>query len=140
MSKVGIFYWSSTGNTLEMANALADHVRNNGGEADVFSVTSVDPSKVDEYDSVAFGCSAMGAEQLDEVEFEPFFLATLPSLSQKKVALFGSYGWGDGEWMRTWESTLLENGISVCTPSVIANGAPDVTAIEELNQASKALI
>ncbi len=140
MSKTAVIYWSSTGNTEAMALALANSITSAGGEAETFNVSSNTPSSLADYSAVALGCSAMGSEQLDETEFEPYFTSILSELSGKKVFLFGSYGWGDGEWMRTWENTLMENGISVATPSVIANGAPDDSAIAQLDAAAKALL
>ena len=102
MSKVAVVYWSSTGNTEAMANAVADGIREKGGEAVLHTCEDFDGSKVAEYDAIAFGCPAMGDEELEEGEFEPFFSDLEGKLSGKKVALFGSYDWGDGEWMRTW--------------------------------------
>ena len=103
MSKVAVVYWSSTGNTEAMANAVADGIREKGGEAVLHTCEDFDGSKVAEYDAIAFGCPAMGDEVLEESEFEPFFTAIEGALSGKTIALFGSYGWGDGEWMRNWE-------------------------------------
>ena len=105
MSKVAVVYWSSTGNTEAMANAVADGIREKGGEAVLHTCEDFDGSKVAEYDAIAFGCPAMGAEELEDTEFEPMFSACESKLSGKKIALFGSYGWGDGEWMRTWEES-----------------------------------
>ena len=103
MSKVAVVYWSSTGNTEAMANAVVDGIKEKGGEAVLHTCEDFDGSKVAEYDAIAFGCPAMGDEVLEESEFEPFFTAIEGALSGKTIALFGSYGWGDGEWMRNWE-------------------------------------
>ncbi|MBR3025296.1 MAG: flavodoxin domain-containing protein, partial [Oscillospiraceae bacterium] len=94
--KTAVIYWSGTGNTEAMAKAIAE-----GAGADIFTVSEFGGS-VSDYDVIAFGCPAMGAEVLEEEEFEPFFTSVEGSLSGKKVILFGSYGWGDGEWMRNW--------------------------------------
>ena len=102
MNKVAIVYWSGTGNTEQMAQAVAEGVKNAGGEADVLTCAEFDSAKLADYGAVAFGCPAMGAEQLEEGEFEPMFSALEGTLSGKKIALFGSYGWGDGQWMREW--------------------------------------
>lgn len=139
MSKVGIFYWSATGNTQAMAEAVADGVRAAGGEADVIDVNTADPSQVSNYDAVALGCPAMGAEQLEETTFEPFFQAAVSSLSGRKTALFGSYGWGGGEWMQSWETACAESGIQLAHPSVIANNAPDSDAVAQCEDLGKAL-
>ena len=94
--KSAVIYWSGTGNTEAMAQAIAQ-----GAGAELFSVSDFS-GNIEEYDAIAFGCPAMGADVLEESEFEPFFSAVEGKLGGKKVALFGSYGWGDGEWMRNW--------------------------------------
>ena len=107
MSKVAVVYWSGSGNTAQMATAVMEGIQEAGGEATVFFAGEFDASKMDDFDAIAFGCPAMGAEVLEESEFEPMFRECESKLSGKKIALFGSYGWGDGEWMRTWESECL---------------------------------
>ena len=102
MNKVAIVYWSGTGNTEQMAQAVAEGVKNAGGEADVLTCAEFDSAKLADYGAVAFGCPAMGAEQLEEGEFEPMFADLEGSLSGVKVALFGSYGWGSGQWLEDW--------------------------------------
>lgn len=104
MSKTAVIYWSGTGNTEMMAKAIAE-----GAGADLFAVSEFS-GNITDYDRIAFGCSAMGTEVLEEDEFEPFFAAIEGSLSSKTVALFGSYGWGDGEWMRNWEERVKADG------------------------------
>ncbi|MCD7730263.1 MAG: flavodoxin [Oscillospiraceae bacterium] len=102
--KTAVIYWSGTGNTEMMAKAVAE-----GANAELFSVSEFNGNVAD-YDRIAFGCPAMGAEVLEEDEFEPFFASVEGSLSGKAVALFGSYGWGGGEWMREWESRVTADG------------------------------
>ena len=102
MSKVAVVFWSGTGNTEAMAKAVEEGIKGAGAEAVVVAPSEFDASKVSEFDAIAFGCPAMGAEVLEEDTFEPFFTNIEGSLSGKKVLLFGSYGWGDGEWMRNW--------------------------------------
>ena len=102
--KNAVIYWSGTGNTEMMAKAIAE-----GAGADLFTVSEFSGNVAD-YDRIAFGCSAMGAEVLEEDEFEPFFSSIEGSLSGKTVALFGSYGWGDGEWMRNWVERVKADG------------------------------
>ncbi len=138
MKNIGIFYWTSTGNTEAMALSLSQSLQAAGNKADVFNVSSCDASTVGNYDAIALGASAMGAEELDPGEMEPFFESILPTLNGKNVLLFGSYGWGDGEWMRNWESRCLENGVNV-VGTVIANGSPDQSAFDELNACSISL-
>ena len=138
MSKAAVVYWSGTGNTEAMAASVADGVKKAGGEATVFTASEFDASMMDLFDAVAFGCPAMGAEELEEDEFLPMFTACESKLSGKKIALFGSYGWGDGEWIRTWEENCLSLGAKLAHDSVTANEAPDddaVKACEELGAA-----
>ncbi len=126
MSKIAVVYWSGTGNTEAMANAVVE----GASDAELFQVSDFSADKVAEFDGIAFGCPAMGAEELEDSEFEPVFAECEANLSGKKVALFGSYGWGDGEWMRTWEERVNNAGASLVTESVICNDAPDDEAIE----------
>ena len=125
MRKVAVVYWSGTGNTEAMVAAVAEGIREKGAEAALFTATEFDASMVDDFDAIAFGCPSMGAEQLEESEFEPMFSACEPKLQGKKIALFGSYGWGDGEWMRNWEETCAADGAVLACESVICNDAPD---------------
>ncbi|MCC8131781.1 MAG: flavodoxin [Ruminococcus sp.] len=140
MSKIAVVYWSGTGNTEQMANAVLEGARKAGGEAELFTASEFDTSTVSTYDAIAFGCSAMGDEQLEESEFEPMFQACEPALNGKKIALFGSYGWGDGEWMRSWEETCRNDGAIFATDSVICNDAPDNEAISACQSLGKALV
>ena len=126
MSKVAIVFWSATGNTETMANCIAEGA---GAAATIVPCAEMDAAKLGEYDVVAFGCPAMGAEQLEESEFEPMFTACEGRLSGKNIALFGSYGWGDGEWMRSWESRCNDDGANLACESVICNEAPDDNAL-----------
>lgn len=128
MSKVAVVYWSGTGNTETMANAIAEGAKEAGAEVSVFTATEFGAEKMDEFDAVAFGCPSMGAEQLEESEFEPMFMDCEAKLKGKKIALFGSYGWGDGEWMRTWEETCRGDGAELACESVICNETPDADA------------
>lgn len=128
MRKVAVVYWSGTGNTEAMAAAVAEGIREKGAEAALFTAAEFDASMVDNFDAIAFGCPSMGAEQLEESEFEPMFSACEPKLQGKKIALFGSYGWGDGEWMRSWEETCAADGAVLACESVICNDAPDADA------------
>ncbi len=129
MSKIAIVYWSGTGNTEAMALAIADGVKNSGAEVCVMTSAEFDASMMEHYDVIAFGCSAMGTEELEEREFAPMFEACEPKLSGKKIALFGSYGWGDGEWMRDWEDRCERDGAIMTHRSIICNEAPDNEAL-----------
>ena len=123
MSKVAVIFWSGTGNTEAMAGAVADGAKAAGAEAALLTCAEV--NDISAYDAVALGCPAMGAEELEESEFLPMLEGIEPALPGKKVALFGSYGWGDGEWMRTWEARCAEKGIALAGDSVTAHEAPD---------------
>ncbi|MBQ9015556.1 MAG: flavodoxin [Firmicutes bacterium] len=138
MSKAAVVYWSMTGNTEAMANAVADGIRGAGGEAEVMTSADFGPEKLDQYDAIAFGCPAMGDEVLEESEFDPMFTACEPSLGGRKIALFGSYDWGDGEWMRQWEARCKAAGANLACDFVICNLEPeadDVSACEALGAA-----
>ena len=140
MSKVAVVYWSGSGNTAQMATAVMEGIQAAGGEAAVFFAGEFDSSKMDEFDAIAFGCPAMGAEVLEESEFEPMFRDCESKLSGKKIVLFGSYGWGDGEWMRTWESECRADGAIFACPCVMAHEAPDADVIAQCKAAGKALV
>ena len=129
MRKIAVVYWSGTGNTEAMASAVLEGAKEKGAEAVLFTAPEFDASMVDSYDAIAFGCPSMGSEQLEETEFEPMFSACESALKGKKIALFGSYGWGDGEWMRTWEETCLSDGAVLACESGICNEAPDDEAL-----------
>ena len=113
MKKI-VVYWSGTGNTEEIANKIAADLG-----CDAFSVSTISASDALENDLIIFGCPAMGAEELEDAEFKPFYDEVMASIGDKKVALFGSYGWGDGEWMRNWEA---EVGANLVTNGLIVNG------------------
>lgn len=124
--KTAVIYWSGTGNTESMAKAVAE-----GAGADCFSVSDFS-GDISEYDRVAFGCPAMDAEELEESEFEPFFASCEDKLKGKKIALFGSYGWGDGEWMRLWQDRASSVGAEICGgEGLIINETPDDEGLEK---------
>lgn len=128
MSKVAVVYWSGTGNTEAMANKVLEGAKDAGAEASLFSAADFGSDDLEEFDTVAFGCPSMGCEELEDGEFEPMFSACEPKLTGKRIALFGSYGWGDGEWMRTWEQRCKDDGAVLACDSVICNEAPDEEA------------
>ena len=139
MRKVAVVYWSGTGNTEEMANAVAEGAKGAGCEVCLAPVAEFSAERMDEFDAVAFGCPAMGAEELEDSEFDPLFQDCRGKLSGKKIALFGSYGWGDGEWMRTWEETCQADGAKLACESVICQEAPDDEALEACRNLGAAL-
>ena len=139
MSKVAVVYWTGTGNTAAMAVAVMEGAQEKGAEAVLLTSEEFGAAAMDDYDAVAFGCPSMGAEQLEEVEFAPMFEECEAKLNGKKIALFGSYGWGDGEWMRNWEDTCRADGAVLAYDCVICNGAPDEDAVAECKALGAAL-
>ena len=139
MSKVAVVYWSGTGNTEAMANAVLEGAKEAGADAALFTADAFDADKVADFDAIAFGCPSMGVEELEDGDFEPMFSACEPALNGKKIALFGSYGWGDGEWMRNWEARCGDIGAALAAESVICNDAPDDEAIENCKALGAAL-
>ena len=139
MSKVAVVYWSSTGNTESMANAVADGAKEAGAEVTVFETADFEAAKVDEFDAIAFGCPAMGDEVLEEDECEPMFSSCEEKLSGKKIGLFGSYGWGDGDWMHNWEAKCKEDGAVLVADGVIIQEEPYDKAVENCKALGKAL-
>ena len=140
MSKIAVVYWSGTGNTETMANKVAEGAKDAGAEVSVFTASEFSGDMMDNFDAVAFGCPSMGDEQLEEDEFEPMFIECEPKLNGKKIALFGSYGWGDGEWMRTWEENCKNDGAIFACDCVICNESPDDEAENSCIALGKALI
>ena len=134
-----VVYWSSTGNTERMAEMLGEEIKNAGGEAEICELSTVSPADLAGEDVFALGASAMGDEELDEGEVEPFVEELEKSVSGKKVALFGSYDWGDGEWMRKWEERMKEAGAEV-VGTVIANNEPGDEDQANLAELAKKLV
>ena len=137
--KTAVIYWSGTGNTEAMAQAVAEGMTAAGAEAVLLTPDQVQPGDLNAYGAIAFGCPAMGSEVLEEMELQPMFDACKRSLGGKRVALFGSYGWGDGEWMRSWEKDCDDVGINLVSESVICADAPDDMALEACRALGKAL-
>ena len=140
MSKTAVVYWSGTGNTEAMANAVVKGAKDQGAEVTLFTAGEFDADRVDAFDAIAFGCPSMGSEELEDSEFEPMFSNVKGCLAGKKIALFGSYGWGDGEWMRSWEEDCKSCGAVLAADSVICNDAPDEDAIAQCEALGAALV
>lgn len=139
MSKVAVVYWSSTGNTEAMANAVAEGAKARGAEVKIFTAGEFSEANVSEFDAIAFGCPAMGAEVLEETEFDPMFSSVEGFLNGKKTGIFGSYGWGDGQWMRDWKDRCDAAGAALVNDGVMANNAPDDDAVEACKDLGAAL-
>ena len=137
--KAAVVYWSGTGNTEAMAEAVAEGLKGTGAEVSLLTADAVSPATLNDVDAVALGCPAMGAEELESDVFEPMFSECKRKLAGKKVALFGSYGWGDGEWMRTWEEDCASAGIQLAADSVTCCEAPDDEALSACQTLGKKL-
>lgn len=135
MSKIVIVYWTGSGNTEAMAHAVEEGAQNAGAEVSINFVSDVSADEVASFDNIALGCPAMGNEQLEEYEFEPFFEELLPLLQGKKVAIFGSYSWNEGEWIQLWKDRLNEAGIDLVAEPVKAYSYPE----DDVLDACKAL-
>lgn len=140
MKKAAVIYWSGTGNTEAMANAVAEGMKSEGAEVSLLSADAVSAADLAGLDAVALGCPAMGSEVLEDMEFEPMFDGCKSSLKGKRVALFGSYGWGGGEWMHNWERDCRSSGIQLACDSVICNEAPDDAVLAACQALGKALV
>ncbi|MBQ6621903.1 MAG: flavodoxin [Mogibacterium sp.] len=138
--KAAVVYWSMTGNTEAMANAVAEGIAGAGGEAELIQASDFSAGDLGNYDAVAFGCPAMGAEVLEESEFEPMFESVEGSLGGKKIALFGSYDWGDGEWMRNWAERCGDAGAELACDPVICNLEPDDEGLANCRALGAALV
>ena len=140
MDKVTVVYWSQSGNTQAMAEAVGEGIKEAGKEAEVISVDAASVDSLKEDTVFALGCPAMGAEVLEEAEMEPFVTELEAFVSGKKIGLFGSYGWGDGQWMRDWEERMTSAGATVVNgEGLICQEAPDGDVISECESLGKQL-
>ena len=138
MSKAAVIYWSQTGNTEQMATAIAEGIREGGMECDLLSVADTNAGAAAGYDKIALGCPAMGAEVLEEAEFDPFFTELENRLAGRKVALFGSYGWGDGQWMRDWVQRTNDANANIYTDEgLMINKTPDEDGLAKCREFGK---
>lgn len=140
MKDIYVVYWSGTGNTEAMAAAVAAGIESAGGKAVVTDVASAKADDLKDAECFALGCPAMGAEELEEGDMEPFVQEVEGFASGKKIGLFGSYDWGDGEWMRLWAERMEQAGASIVGgEGVTANNAPDDDALEDCRKLGEAL-
>ena len=138
MKKIAVVYFSMTGNTEAMAGEVVTGAKEAGADVSLFSSADFKADMLDQYDGIAFGCPAMGNEELEEGEFEPFFADCERALGQKPIVLFGSYSWADGQWMQNWKDRCDERNLNVLD-TVIAYAAPDAAAIEACRKLGKTL-
>ena len=140
MDKVYIIFWTQGGNTGAMAQAIGDGVQAAGKEPVFLSPSEADINELKELPGFAMGCPAMGAEVLEEAEMEPFVAEVEGFASGKKIALFGSYGWGDGEWMRDWEARMQSAGAElVGGAGLMCHETPDAEGLEECKELGRQL-
>jgi flavodoxin I len=139
MNKVAIIYWSGTGNTKIMAELIAKGAENQGALVSLKEVADATNRDIEETDVIVLGCPSMGDEVLEESEMEPFVKSIESIVKNKKVALFGSYGWGDGQWMREWEERMFNNGAVIISDCVMANYEPDDDKKEECMELGRKL-
>lgn len=139
MGKIAIVFWSGTGNTEAMADYVADGAKGAGAECEIIAADNFSADKIDDFDAIAFGCPSMGDEVLEETVFEPLFESCRAKLKGKKIGLFGSYGWGDGEWMRNWEDICRADGADLVSDGVICCEYPDDAAAEDCKALGAAL-
>ncbi len=139
MNKVAVIYWSGTGNTEAMANAVVEGARDAGADVTLFQVSDFFPSMMDDFDAFAFGCPAMGDEELEDIEFAPVYDACEMSIKGRKAAIFGSYSWNDGEWIRKWDARIRSAGADIVHDYVMCSDYPDDDAILACKELGAAL-
>lgn len=125
MGKVSIIYWTGSGNTEQMANFIAEGAKEAGADVDVAHVSSVKAEDVQDADILVLGSPSMGVEVIEESEMEPFVASLEGKVNGKKIALFGSYGWGDGQWLRDWVERMNGYGASVIGEGLAVQGTPE---------------
>lgn len=138
--QIAVIYWTGSGNTEAMAQAVAEGARNAGADVSLFQVSELTAADAAKYERLALGCPAMGAEVLEESEFEPFFTELESKLSGKTVALFGSYGWGDGQWMRDWCARCEAANANIYDENgLMAHETPDGEVLEACRELGRKL-
>ncbi|MBM7871370.1 flavodoxin short chain [Clostridium pascui] len=139
MKKVVIIYWSGTGNTESMAAAVMEGAKIEDTNVRLLSVGEAKIEDVLEADAVAFGCPSMGAEQLEEAEMEPFIESISDAVKGKDTILFGSYGWGNGEWMIEWQERMEQYGAKILVEGLIVNNMPDDEGLDKCKRLGEIL-
>lgn len=140
MAKVAVVFWSGSGNTEAMANAVMDGVTKGGAEGELIRVGDFSADRIADYDGILMGCPACGTEELDEGEFEPFFVEAENHLKDVKVGLFGSYGWGGGAFMETWTQRTKDAGAAMVADGVTCENEPDEDALVRCEELGAAMV
>lgn len=136
--KIAVVYWSGTGNTQSMAESIVQGMQEADAEVTVMGPGEYDTEAILSFDKIAFGCPAMGDEQLEEMDFEPLFQSIENKLSGKKVALFGSYDWNDGQWISDWSYRVSNKGADLFDDGLSVKAMPDADAKQNCVQWGKA--
>ena len=139
MDKIYVVFWTQSGNTQAMAQAVAEGITAAGKTPELVFVSEIPADALKDEAAFALGCPAMGAEVLEESEMEPFVMAVETFAKGKKIALFGSYGWGDGQWMRDWADRVRAAGAQLCADPVTVNEAPQDSELDECRALGRAL-
>jgi len=140
MSKIIVAYWSQSGNTQAIAEAIGEGVVLAGKEVLVTEISKISPVDLKAEDRFALGCPSMGSEELEESEMEPFVRDVEMFAAGKKILLFGSYGWGDGQWMREWEDRMGSAGaVIVDGEGYIVKESPGKDEIKKAIELGKSL-
>ncbi len=139
MNKIAVIFWTGTGNTEVMANEVVAGASAAGAEVTLFNTSDFTVDKAQEFDKFALGCPAMGAEELEDSEFQPLYDQLKTQIAGKKVVLFGSYGWGGGEWMNPWKEDAVAAGLVLADDPLAIEGAPDDTGKEKCRELGKVL-
>ena len=139
MNKIAVVFWTGTGNTEIMANEVVAGASAAGAEVTLFNTSSFKVDSANEFDKFALGCPAMGAEELEDSEFQPLYDQLKAQISGKKVVLFGSYGWGGGEWMNPWKEDAANAGLVLADEPLAIEGAPDDAGKEKCRELGKVL-
>ena len=140
MEKINVVFWSMTGNTAAMATAIGEGIKEAGKEAEIIPVSNASMDELKKANVFALGCPSMGAEVLEEDEMEPFVAEVEKFAAGKKIAIFGSYGWGDGEWMRDWEERMTNAGATLIGgEGLIINEMPDADGITKCVEFGKSI-
>jgi flavodoxin I len=139
MKRVVIIYWSGTGNTEAMATAIMEGAMKEDVNVSMINVGNANVTDVLDADVIAFGCPSMGSEVLEESEMEPYIESISNVIRGKNTVLFGSYGWGSGEWMADWQERMEGYGANLLQEGLIINNDPDAEGITKCTELGELL-
>lgn len=133
---LSIIYYTETGNTEAMAEAIKDGAEESGKEVRLVVVDEATVADVEEASEVLLGCPAKGDEEIEDLTFRPYLESVMDLLKDRKVGIFGSYAWNDGDWIVNWKEEMEENGVEIVT-SLKVYDYPDSDALEECKELGK---